>query len=67
MPNLRAAVRKRGCNVAREPAVMARPCSVVDQIAISTVDPVYYVNKTMIPKRAGLNLHKKSGFVKSLI
>lgn len=29
--------RNRGRSVASEPAVMARPCSVVDQIAMSTV------------------------------
>lgn len=33
------AMNKRGRSVARLPAVMARPCSTVDQMAISSVDP----------------------------
>lgn len=36
-PSRYPTMRNSGRRVARLPAVMARPCSVVDQIAISTV------------------------------
>lgn len=38
-PSLAAILRKSGRMVARLPAVMARPCSTVDQIAMSIVAP----------------------------
>lgn len=36
-PNLAEIIRYRGRRVARLPAVMARPCSMSDQMAMSTV------------------------------
>lgn len=38
-PSLCMAMKKSGRRVARLPAVIARPCSTDDQIAISVVDP----------------------------
>ena len=38
-PSLLLMLRKSGRRVARLPAVMARPCSVSDQMAMSTVAP----------------------------
>ena len=47
MPSLRPSNRSKGRSVAKEPAVMARPCSAVDQMAISTVAPVFVLLVTM--------------------
>lgn len=66
-PNFRPMTRKRGRKVARLPAVMASPCSVVDQIAMSVVASKTgkLVERTLLD---GLeDKHRKSGFLKSLI
>lgn len=73
-PNLCATDRNNGRSVARLPAVIARACSVVDQIAISNVAPVpiglvmehfvpNFIDTTKGRDRESQrkNLHKKSG------
>lgn len=60
-PSLAAIFLKSGRRVARLPAVMARPCSVVDQIAMSVVAPK---NRLLVRAR-GNGSHKVATYTRS--
>lgn len=60
-PSLDAIFLKSGRRVARLPAVMARPCSVVDQIAMSMVAP----KKTLLVRARDKGGHKVATYTRS--